>query len=91
MQFSIFEDRDEVLYSGPHMMYIKPIIVKAWLDGFDLSKEVLQTIPLWVKFPNFPLSCWGVQSLSRISSGIGVPYMLIHIHRKLIEFLMRRF
>ncbi|XP_069154420.1 uncharacterized protein [Solanum lycopersicum] len=30
-------------------------------------------MPLWVNFPKLPLNCWGVGSLSRIASAIGVP------------------
>ncbi|KAK4736663.1 hypothetical protein R3W88_000360 [Solanum pinnatisectum] len=73
VRFGSFEDRDEVLYSGPHMLRNKPIIVKTWAADFDLGKEIMQTIPVWVKFPNLPLNCWGIQSLSRISSGLGIP------------------
>ncbi|KAH0696782.1 hypothetical protein KY290_015929 [Solanum tuberosum] len=67
------EDRDEVLYAGPHMLNNKTIIVKTWSPEFDFNNEVMQTIPIWVKFPNLPLNCWGVNSLSRIGSGLGVP------------------
>ncbi|XP_019242475.1 PREDICTED: uncharacterized protein LOC109222589 [Nicotiana attenuata] len=49
------------------------MIVKAWSENFDFSKEILQTIPVWVKFPNLPLNCWGARSLSRISSRLGIP------------------
>lgn len=73
VKFNSIEDRDEVLYYGPHMMNNKPIIVKVWSAEFDLNKEVLQTIPMWVKYPNLPLNCWGNKSLSRISSRLGVP------------------
>lgn len=34
---------------------------------------MLKTLPLWVKFPNLPLNCWGMKSLSRIASGLGIP------------------
>ncbi|KAH0778089.1 hypothetical protein KY290_009500 [Solanum tuberosum] len=61
--------RDEVLYAGPHMLNNKLIIVKTWSPEFDFNKEAMQTIPSWVKFPNLPLNCWGVNSLSRIGSG----------------------
>ncbi|XP_075092379.1 uncharacterized protein LOC142172614 [Nicotiana tabacum] len=74
VRFNSMEDRDEVLYSGPHMLGTKPMIVKAWLENFDFSKEVLHTIPVWVKFPNLPLNCWGARSLRRISSGLGIPF-----------------
>lgn len=33
----------------------------------------MRVIPIWVKFQNLPLNCWGLDSLSRISSVLGVP------------------
>lgn len=63
----------KVLYSGPHMLNNRPIIVKVWRPEFDFNKEVLQTPPIWVKYPNLPLSCWSMDSLSRIISGLGEP------------------
>ncbi|XP_009769130.1 uncharacterized protein LOC107815188 [Nicotiana tabacum] len=72
VRFNSIEDMDEVLYSGPHMLNNKPIIVKIWSADFDFNKEVLQTIPVWVKYTNLPLNCWENRSLSRISSGLGI-------------------
>lgn len=62
------EDRNEVIFSGPHTLNNRPIILKTWEPNFDFSEEVLSTIPLWVKFPNLPLNCWFMESLSRICS-----------------------
>lgn len=73
VRFTSLDDRNELLYSGPHMMNNKPIIVKIWSADFDFNKELLQTIPIWVKYPNLPLNCLSMDSLSRISSGLGVP------------------
>ncbi|WMV45435.1 hypothetical protein MTR67_038820 [Solanum verrucosum] len=56
VKFTTLEDRDEVFYAGPHMLNQKPIIVKKWTPDFDFTKEVMQTIPIWVKFPNLPLN-----------------------------------
>ncbi|KAM3337402.1 hypothetical protein P3S68_031727 [Capsicum galapagoense] len=39
VKFGSAEDRDEVMYAGPHMMNNKPIIVKAWKPEFDLRHE----------------------------------------------------
>lgn len=30
-------------------------------------------IPLWVKFPKLPMSCWGCGSLGRIDNALGKP------------------
>ncbi|KAH0642180.1 hypothetical protein KY290_033780 [Solanum tuberosum] len=46
VRFGSFEDRDEVLYLGPHMLGNKPIIVKTWEPDFDIGKEIMQTIPV---------------------------------------------
>ncbi|TMW81652.1 hypothetical protein EJD97_008480 [Solanum chilense] len=68
VRFASLDDRNEVLYSGPHMLNNKPIIVKVWNSDFNFNKEVLQTVPIWVKYPNLTLNCWSMDSLSRISS-----------------------
>lgn len=73
LKFDSATDRDEVLLSGPHLINSKPIIVKPWKADFNFNEEILKTIPLWVKFPDLPLNCWGVETLSRISSGLGNP------------------
>ncbi|XP_019235091.1 PREDICTED: uncharacterized protein LOC109215473 [Nicotiana attenuata] len=73
VKLNSMEDKDAVLASGPYMIRNKPIIVKAWSPNFDFSKEVLQTIPIWLKLPNLPLNCWSMDSLSRIGSGLGIP------------------
>lgn len=67
------EDRDEVLYPGPYTIGNKPMILKAWPAEFDFNTEVLQTVLIWAKLPNLPLSCWGMDSLSRTGSALGIP------------------
>ncbi|XP_016443783.2 uncharacterized protein LOC107769116 [Nicotiana tabacum] len=71
--FNTMEDKNEVMYSGPHTLGNKPIILKSWSVDFNFYDEVLKTIPLWVSFPNLPLNCWGNITLSRIASGLGCP------------------
>lgn len=62
-----------VLASGHHTPNNRPIIVKAWTTNFDFTAEVLNTISIWVKFPNLPLNCCSRGALSRISSALGNP------------------
>ncbi|XP_019246473.1 PREDICTED: uncharacterized protein LOC109226128 [Nicotiana attenuata] len=73
VRFKNEEERNEVLYSGPCTIQNRPVITKAWTTDFDFNEEVLKTLPLWVKLPNLPLNCWGMDSLSRIGSGLGIP------------------
>ncbi|KAG5609488.1 hypothetical protein H5410_020769 [Solanum commersonii] len=44
-----------------------------WTEDFDVDQEFPAKIPIWVKFPNLPMNCWGCDSLSRIASAIGIP------------------
>ncbi|XP_019244458.1 PREDICTED: uncharacterized protein LOC109224325 [Nicotiana attenuata] len=68
-----FEERYEVLMNGPYTMNNRPVILKAWAEGFDFNEEVFKTIPLWVKFPKLPLNYWSNMALSKIESGLGKP------------------
>lgn len=51
----------------------KPIVVKKWTLEFDFYAELLRCYPMWVQLHNLPLSCWRIDSLSRIESAIRVP------------------
>lgn len=73
VKFQTQNDRDEILYAGPYTLNNKPIILNVWTPNFDFNEEFLRTLPLWIKFPNLPLNCWGPDSLSRIACGIGSP------------------
>ncbi|XP_019267318.1 PREDICTED: uncharacterized protein LOC109244650 [Nicotiana attenuata] len=73
IRFSSIEERDQVLYSGPHTINNRPIIMKAWSEEFNLHDEVLKTIPLWVKLPNLPVNWWSMTALSKIESALGNP------------------
>ncbi|KAK4732123.1 hypothetical protein R3W88_025111 [Solanum pinnatisectum] len=55
-RFQSLGDMKKVLYSGPHTIGNKPIILKQWTVEFDFTKEFLTDIPLWVYFPNLPMN-----------------------------------
>ncbi|KAH0782247.1 hypothetical protein KY290_001845 [Solanum tuberosum] len=40
---------------------------------FSFNDEELNMIPIWVKLPSPPQNCWGMNSLSRIATGLGTP------------------
>lgn len=66
-------DMQEWFYYGPYTINNRPIILKPGSTAFNLEKEFPTNIPLWVKFPNLPMSCWNRDSLSRIASAVGKP------------------
>lgn len=40
------------------------------------QKEMPTTLPLWVRFYNLPLNCWGPRTLSKIVSRLGKPIFI---------------
>ncbi|XP_060210421.1 uncharacterized protein LOC132637331 [Lycium barbarum] len=62
----------EVFYAGPYSINNKPMILKKWCPNFDFNAEFLTAIPLWVKLPKLPVSCWSSVSLSKIASTLGI-------------------
>lgn len=73
VKFVSVDDKNEVMYAGPHMFNSRPIIVKVWTSNFDFQAEILRVIPLWVRLYNLPLNYWGKESLSMIGSMIDTP------------------
>ncbi|KAL2934652.1 Ribosome maturation factor RimM [Bienertia sinuspersici] len=50
------------------------MVVKKWEADFTFQKEALKVVPLRVYFPNIPLYCKGVDTLSRLESLLGTPF-----------------
>ena len=73
IRFQSKKDKESVLVAGPHMFFGKPMIVKPWTASFNFQEEILRVVPVWIRLPNLPLSCWGGDSLSRIGSLLGDP------------------
>ncbi|XP_058783013.1 uncharacterized protein LOC131657658 [Vicia villosa] len=67
---------DAVLMKGPYTLRNIPLMLKEWKPDFNLKRDMLRTIPLWVKLPKLPLHLWGAKSLSKIGSALGVPLVI---------------
>jgi len=48
-------------------------VVKGWNAELDIHTENLKSIPFWIRFSNLELKYWGISSLSKIGSLIGIP------------------
>ncbi|CAI8614488.1 unnamed protein product [Vicia faba] len=64
---------ESVLMKGPYTYRGMPMILKEWRKEFNLKKDLMRTIPIWVKFPMLPLHLWGKSNLSKLASAIGIP------------------
>jgi hypothetical protein len=73
LKFHSFKDKDSVLMKGPYTIRNMPMLLRDWKPDFSLKRDMLRTLPIWVKLPQLPLHLWGVRSLSKIGSAIGNP------------------
>jgi hypothetical protein len=73
LRFQSLADKDAVLMQGPYTIRNMPMLLRDWKPDFSLKRDLLRTLPIWVKLPQLPLHLWGVKSLSKIGSAIGNP------------------
>src|SRR3954466_660782 len=52
------------------------MILKQWTPLSTFDKDVLSSLPLWIRIPSLPLKLWSKQALSEICSAIGRPIKL---------------
>lgn len=67
------DNMDAILMKGPYSIRNIPLLFKEWKPDFNLKRDMLRTLPLWVKLPQLPLHLWGANNMSKIGSAIGVP------------------
>ncbi|XP_058725589.1 uncharacterized protein LOC131596870 [Vicia villosa] len=67
---------DAILMKGPYSIRNIPLMLKEWRPDFNLKRDMLRTLPLWITLPQLPLHLWGENSLSKIGSAIGVPLVM---------------
>lgn len=51
----------------------RPVVVRRWSHEFDFYRDILRRMPMWIRLYNLPLSCWGIDALSRIGSVVHHP------------------
>lgn len=73
IRFEAHTNKEKMPFEGPYMIASQPVIVKEWMTDLYFEREILKEVPLWVKLPNLPLTCWSSNSLSRIGSVLGKP------------------
>ncbi|XP_058784060.1 uncharacterized protein LOC131658825 [Vicia villosa] len=73
LKFHSHDDMDAVLMKGPYTLRNVPLLLQEWRPDFNLKRDMLRTLPIWVKLPQLPLYLWGAKSLSKIGSAIGIP------------------
>ena len=54
-RFKSEADKLTILHGGPYLVYGRPLILRPMTKFFDFSNEEMSRVPVWVRFPNFPL------------------------------------
>ena len=73
VRFANLEDKIQVEKRGFYFFDSKPMMVKGWNPNMDLQTEAIRSLPLWVQLPSLDIKYWGVESLSKLGSLLGIP------------------
>ncbi|KAJ8446942.1 hypothetical protein Cgig2_026440 [Carnegiea gigantea] len=73
VRFIHLQDKLTVERRGIYYFDKKPFLVKGWNPEMDLNTESIKFLPLWVQFPNLDIKYWGLESLSKLGSLLGIP------------------
>ncbi|CAI8611328.1 unnamed protein product [Vicia faba] len=71
MKFNSKQEREMVLMRWLYTIHNMPMIVKNWHPDFNIKRDMVRTIPIWVTLPNIPFYLWGPTSLGKIGISIG--------------------
>ena len=67
------EAQQAIVNTGFFYFARKPLLVKPWNPELDLHTEQLTSLPIWVQFQGLDLKYWGMDSLGKIGSILGIP------------------
>lgn len=77
-KFPTYDHGNQVLDEGPWFVYGRPLILRRWTTNITMCRQELDTIPIWVRLPNFNLYFRTNSALSKITSVIGNPICMDH-------------
>lgn len=98
IRFEAAVGKKEVIEGGIYHFDNKLFIVKAWAPEMEFTRDELNTIPIWIKFPGLDFKYWSPKGLSKIWSLIGRSMMVdqnterkneLNFARLLVEVEMR--
>ena len=77
--FVHLNDKIFVENKGCYFFDNEAMLVKGWIPSMDLQTETIRSLPIWVQLHGLDIKYWGMQSLSKIGSILG-------IHMKIDKF-----
>ncbi|KAJ8419256.1 hypothetical protein Cgig2_017471 [Carnegiea gigantea] len=74
VRFHNLGDQQVVVEKGIFFFFDKkPLLVKPWNPELDLKIVSLTSLPVWVQLHDLDLKYWGLGSLSKLGSTLGIP------------------
>ncbi|KAJ8433453.1 hypothetical protein Cgig2_014494 [Carnegiea gigantea] len=73
MRFNNLDDQLTVVKRGVYYFDNKPLPVKPWNLEMDINTEAITSLPIWVRFMDLDIKYWGLASLSKLGSILGIP------------------
>lgn len=75
-KFGEEEECNRILQNGPWLFDGRLIVLKRWTEGLELERDLLSSVPIWVRMPSLPLKLWSRDIISRIASLMGKPLFM---------------
>lgn len=85
VRFVNLSDKQAIENRGVFFFDSKPFIVKGWNPEMDLQTEAIKTLALWVRFPDLDLKYWGMESLSKLGSVLGIPFKIDQFEKRMLS------
>ncbi|KAF5187086.1 Rna exonuclease, partial [Thalictrum thalictroides] len=75
-KFQSEDDKIMVIDKGPIFIAGRLFVLKFWSPEVDKGKNLISSVPIWVKFENVPKRLWSEEGLGFIASLLGRPVCL---------------
>lgn len=72
-KFGNKEEFERILNEGPWLFDGRLIILKPWSENIGLERDLLSSVPVWIRLPSLHLKLWSQNIVGRIASLIGIP------------------
>lgn len=66
-------DVSRILEGGPWLFEGRLMILKHWNRHVGLERDVLSSIPVWIRFPNLQIQFWMQTIINKLASTPGTP------------------
>ncbi|XP_020673755.1 uncharacterized protein LOC110093264 [Dendrobium catenatum] len=70
------EALEEIIVSGPWYVNGNIVGMDRWSATFSPNSLQGLTTIIWIRLPNLPLQCWDEVNVCRITSMVGIPYLI---------------